>query len=736
MLDRLSLGLIGSIRLSILGPFLGLASLALLVFSACMDSPAQRVAYHTGRGDGYAREGRYREAVIEYKNACQAAPQDSALQWKLAQAALRSKDLREAFAALQKAIELDPTNDDARGRLAQLHLARGQREAAARLAQELLIRRPDSPLGYQLTSEVALLSGKVPDALRSLHDAIERDPANVPLMLTLGNLHTVGRQLALAQTWYDRAVEQAPQSPEVHLARGSHWFIIGKEQAGKEAFQMAINLNANSEESRLAVAKQYLLLGKTAAAEEVLQSLIKELQSQQARALLAELKLESHELAEAKRLTAAMLERGARDLSARYLNGRLALAERRFDEARALFTDVLKENAGIAAVHLYLGVLEIVEGRPQVGEQRLREAIHLLPEDPRPHLILADLHLKQDDAAKAEQEALAVLRHHPWSLQAALLYGDSHAVRDHWAKAEEIYRAVAEHFPSNPDGYVKLAHLKRRQGLTKRAAEYVAEAVRVSPADSALKADYLLALHEAGNNALAERLRRQYLGSAPEDPGIWIAAGRLAVARKQPAAAEEAFLTATKLAPGDPMVSYQLARFYMATGQRSKALRCLEETLATGNAIAGVHTSLGILLSSEERVEEANGHYRDALRLMPNDLVSANNLATNLSEAGNVDEALPYARRALALAPSSAAVQDTMAWILFKQGLIDEARPLMAEAAKKLPEDASVHYHYGMALFARGEKQLAAVHLRTALSAPQPTFTGADQAMATLRLIE
>ncbi|MBA2486979.1 MAG: hypothetical protein H0V35_12975 [Nitrospira sp.] len=41
-----------------------------------------------------------------------------------------------------------------------------------------------------------------------------------------------------------------------------------------------------------------------------------------------------------------------------------------------------------------------------------------------------------------------------------------------------------------------------------------------------------------------------------------------------------------------------------------------------------------------------------------------------------------------------------------------------------------------MVLTARGEKELAAMHLRAALSDPRREFAGADQAMATLRSIE
>src|SRR4030042_6856703 len=65
-------------------------------FSSCSSTPAELVAKHTKRGDEYVAQGKFNEAVIEYKNAVKAGPNDSALRLKLAMAALEAKDIRTA----------------------------------------------------------------------------------------------------------------------------------------------------------------------------------------------------------------------------------------------------------------------------------------------------------------------------------------------------------------------------------------------------------------------------------------------------------------------------------------------------------------------------------------------------------------------------------------------------------------------------------------------------------------
>src|SRR4030067_674934 len=101
--------------------------LAAFLFS-CSSTPAELIAKHTKRGDEYLAQGKFNEAVIEYKNAVKAGPNDSALRLKLAKAALEGKDIRTAFQELQQAVELDPENYEAKGKLGEIYVAAGKRD--------------------------------------------------------------------------------------------------------------------------------------------------------------------------------------------------------------------------------------------------------------------------------------------------------------------------------------------------------------------------------------------------------------------------------------------------------------------------------------------------------------------------------------------------------------------------------------------------------------------------------
>ena len=83
--------------------------LAAVFFGSCDRSPEAKLAKHFKRGDGYVKEEKFKEAMIEYRNAVKAAPKDPAAHWKLAKASFEAKDIRTAFAELQKTEECQGT---------------------------------------------------------------------------------------------------------------------------------------------------------------------------------------------------------------------------------------------------------------------------------------------------------------------------------------------------------------------------------------------------------------------------------------------------------------------------------------------------------------------------------------------------------------------------------------------------------------------------------------------------
>jgi tetratricopeptide (TPR) repeat protein len=699
---------------------------------SCDRSPEATLARHVKRGDEYVKEEKFKEAVIEYRNAVKAVPKDPAAHWKLAKAAIEAKDIRTAFAELQNTVELDPTNFEALGKLGEIYVMVGKNEEATQIADNLVKSRPSDPQGYILQSALAVRAGKVDEGIAKLKKAAELDPKRIGTLLSIGNMYLLKKDRKGAQEWYDEALAADPNSVVVHVTRGNFFFASGEQDEGEKEYRKAIGLSKEKEDLRIALAVHYLYQGRMEESEKELNAIIKEMNSQKARKVLAEIKLETGKVADAKPIVDQILKENEKDLEGKYLKGRIALAEKRMDDAKVLFGDVVKQDAAMARARLYNGLTEIQQGQIEVGRKEIEEAVKLDPGNPRAQLLLGEVSLSSGNPAAAEKAALEVLRHNPSNALAAMLLADSFLARKEWKKAEQIYQAMIKQLPKSPVGYMKMGLSRKLQGQPKDAAGYFAQAVELNPKDPGSINEYIFALAAAKENAKARKVLDETVEKDPKNGQLWDMVGRFQLASGNPAEAEAAFLKSIDLAPEFTSPYYQLGVMYAAQKKFPESEKRLREVIKENDKNIGAHVLLGMVINIQGRIDDANKEYRKALTLSPKHPLAANNLASNLSEGGgNLDEALKFAQIAREAAPEDPNVGDTLGWIFYKKGLIETAYPLISDAAVKSRNNAAIRYHHGMLLAKKGKNKEAAAELKAALSL-DPKFPGADDAKKTL----
>lgn len=694
---------------------------------SCSEAPSERAAKHERRGDGYVQQEKFREAVIEYKNAARATPDNPAIHWKLAKAASQLGDPSTIFTSLSRVVQLDPTDFDAQWSLGDFYLAAGKTDEAAKLAESLLVARPQHPAGYLLRAGLALGADRVSDAIGLLKQAAELDPTMVRPLLALANIYFAQQELKQAAEWYDRAFEVAPSSADVRVARGQFLFATGAFEEGRKEFHKAVELSLDQEQVRLVLADRYVALGRRDEAERELSGLIADMNSHKARKALAELKLTVGQLAETKPLVNAILEADAHDPVGIYLKGRIALAENDVPQAVGLFEEAIGRNAARSGPHLYLGLARLAQGRVDSAQEALREAIRLQPDHEAAHLALAKLNLAQQQPAEAEKEAWQALRLNPANLEAAVLYGDAFVLGKNFAKAEEVYDAIVRQLPGQPIGYVKMAALRKLQARPAEAAQLFSQALTHAPDDLVMLQDYLVALVESNQAHQADRVLDQYLTKASRDPNLWRLAGRLYVSQRKTEQAEKAFKKALELAPDVALVHFELGQLYLLERKLPAAESAFQAALKKDETNSEIHTALALVLASQHKVDAANTHYRRAVQLDRHNAVAANNLAASLTEQQEFDDALGLALAAYDRAPMNPGIQDTLGWIYYKKNRFEDAHRLLAEASASLPQHPTVRYHHAMLLSKIGKQEAALAELKTALSLPGG-FPEADRA--------
>ncbi len=109
------------------------------------------------------------------------------------------------------------------------------------------------------------------------------------------------------------------------------------------------------------------------------------------------------------------------------------------------------------------------------------------------------------------------------------------------------------------------------------------------------------------------------------------------------------------------------------------------------------------LLANQGSMEAAVPHFRELLRLAPDDADSHRRLGVCLSDLGKADEALAEMRTALRLAPGDAEVHNSLAMHWDKHSRFDLARQEYAIALSLEPRNANIRGNLALSMMAQGQ---------------------------------
>ena len=105
------------------------------------------------RGEEYLNSQQYREAVIEFKNAVKAVPDNPQAHYKLGDAYIRTgvqQNVKQGFKELTRAVDLDPGLLDAQLMLGELYLLSRNFDEGLQKAELILQKEPNHLGGRML----------------------------------------------------------------------------------------------------------------------------------------------------------------------------------------------------------------------------------------------------------------------------------------------------------------------------------------------------------------------------------------------------------------------------------------------------------------------------------------------------------------------------------------------------------------------------------------------------------
>ncbi len=628
----------------------------------------------------------------------------------------RSESMTPVIEQRARRLEQEPDDLNNALRLAALYERDGQLRDAERVYRHYYERAENRLAGARVLASFYARHGQVDTAERIVRPLLSEDRYRTGAYMLYGRL-LAGTDADRAERAFRSAIENDPDNPRPYSELASF------------------------------LAQQRDWQGAVSAMEEYLQHVDED---RAAERQLARLLIASDRVDEAVQRLDAVLADDPDDAEALLLKGAVADEREEQEEAIQLFTRAIQVDPDYADAYIYRARVHLDRAELDAARQDLEAATDLVATyDARTRL--AELLQQAGSPAAAAREYREILEQYGMVPSAVRSLAFLYMNQEEWSRLEALLRDARAAQPGRVDYLQIEAAMWRRRNNLSRTVSTLAEAVRMRPDALPLRGDYLVALLEDQQyDTVIERT-----GSAEEPTLLAIRAAALAH-KQQTADAEAAFVRALQDAdaaelgfivgqiergfgPQDAaarMETWLAARgddwrlrshlgiLYQRADQLPQAARLTGEAIELADedgAKADLCRQLGVIFYQMKDYDRAEGAYKDALALEPENVPALNNLAYMYTDdLDRPDTAMPYAAQAARIQPDDPNVLDTYGWTLAKAGQHRQAEKVLLDALQAGHPTAVIRYHLGWVYEKLGRPRDAERQYAQALELAEP----------------
>jgi len=390
---------------------LGVLSILTLSVFACTSDPKVLTERHVTRGDRYLAEGKYGEAIIEYRTALSYSPRSGEAHLRLAEAHVKNDDLRSAYPEFLRAADSLLDDEAVQLKAGNLLLMAGKYQDAKTRARAALKKNPknvaalvllgnalaglkDLESAVELSQQAALLEpqrsglyrnmgifqlarGEVDLAEKAFKRALEVDPKSVSACLSLAELYRISGRAHQAEAVLRQALAIEPRHIMANQAMAS--FLIHADRAREaEPYLRTAYEQAKSVETGLSLADFYLGIGRRADSVEVLKGILALKDGfASATTRLAAIEFSSGRKANGYKLLEDVLKLNAKHVPALAVKTRFLLTEGRTDEALKTITLAVSADQKEAETYILLGKTHLARLEVDDAKAAFNEAVKL-----------------------------------------------------------------------------------------------------------------------------------------------------------------------------------------------------------------------------------------------------------------------------------------------------------------------------------------------------------------------
>jgi tetratricopeptide (TPR) repeat protein len=651
-------------------------SAAALVLSSCGGAQARK-ARHLEKGQTYLAAGNFEKARVEFQNALQIAPTDPEARFEMGVVDEKSGKIREAAQFYQGTIDVSHDHLGARTRLARLYIFSGLPDKAQELLKPALVLHPDDSelLALRAAARVQLkdLEGAEVDAER----AVQLDPKNEDAVSTLAGIYTSSKAVDKAQALLEESISKIPETIDLRLALAQLYASENRTADVERMLLDLVRLRPNEKAHRIRLAQFYARRNQLDPAEQVLRDAIKaNPQDRELKLALIEFLATRRSSDVAEKELKAMIAASPGDFELKFAlarfyqgSGQAALAEKIYQEV----IDTEKLDAAGLMARARLAELRVQRKDIAGAQVLIAEVLAKSPRDDDALLLRGNIALANKDPKSAIADLRTVLRDQPNAIGVMRSLARAHLANGEPALAEETMRRAVESNPKDASARLDLAQLLAQLGKPEQAKPIVAELVRDEP-NNVPALDTLFRVSSATKDyGSAQSAAQSLVAAQPKSPVGYLYEGMLAEEAKRNDDALRLYAQAVDLQPDGIEPLQAQVRLLVALKRVPEALKRLDQVSARAPTIALAPNFKGELLLSQGNAIEAQAAYKIAIARAPTWWQPYRGLALAQFAAKDPDGALATLRNAQATVDEPERLRYEIAAYYEQSGKPDEA---------------------------------------------------------------
>ncbi|MDP1699422.1 MAG: tetratricopeptide repeat protein [Aestuariivirga sp.] len=657
--------------------------------TAC-SSPEERARAHNESGKVLLDSGDFIKAGLEFRNAIKFNDKLADAWAGLATVEEQKQNWPLVFDSLQRVVELDVSNSEARVKLAKLQLAANKLDQALKLvndaydlkqddtdvlalraaillrlndrdgarkdAERALSLNPDNPDAHAVLAADQMMSGNTAAALQFIDRGLVKDPNNLGLLMFKMKIFEDAKDDPKLEAVLRQTVAAYPKIKEMHQALLA--FLLSRKRTADAELEMRAMLAADPDDTVRAL-DLVRFLGSIKGPAEA-RSELEKLATAKPDAVDYAFALAQLDFAEKKADAATasletIIAKGEpkKDVvRAQILLASMNIQLGQADKAKTLLNGVLADDAKNADALSLRANLSLDSGETDSAVADLREALNQQPNSVALLMLLGRAHERQGAVELANDRLAQALKTSNYGPQIALDYIAFLGRRGKAADAGTVLNEAAARNPNDPRLLRALAQLR----LSKQ--------------------DWV------GAQAAADALKKT---SDPSGASEQIA-GAVLLGQKKYDEGIEALKGAYSSAPDAVQPMYSLVVAYVQAGKLDEAEAFLQSILTANANNADAHVLMGALKMMKKQPDEAEAAFKLAIERQPASPVGYVALSKHYLSQNKVTDAEALLKAGREKAPRDLSLNLVLAGLLETKKEFDGAIAIYDEQLKATPD--------------------------------------------------